>query len=848
MIRVSHSSASSKQRLAIFCFIQSGPMRGVAWLVACLMGCVWLSMCRAQESQGATEMTRVDVGGRSLSMNSMGEGSPTVLIEAGMGEPGLSGGRWQGIAERIAKTNRVVLYDRAGLGESDGATESPRSSLDIAEDLHAMLAKAKVKGPYLLVGHSLGGMHARVFCGQYPDEVVGLVLVDASHPDQDEAWLHELPNEAVDEPDWSRNARKFLRERSRPENNPEGLDGKKSEDQARRFKTLRNIPVVVLMHSPTFRLSAELPDEVATRMEAVSQKLQRDFLNLSAKSSLHVSKLGGHQLHVEDPDLVVQGIREAISIATGRGVSAEPAVPKIATQQTLDDYLSYLESLGKFNGSVLVACRDEVLLRKGYGYRDAAAKLSNEVDTRFRIYSTTKPFTSAILLKLVELGELSLSDPVSKFIPELVSDRSLTIDHLLKHTSGLPDYANSKDVMGSDLPALIKLLASTPRSFQPGKGWQYSNTNYCLLGHIIQSITGQPYEQVVTERILVPLRMEASGFDFEAVEAEKRAIAYRFISESDSVQAQDLRSTETFAAGGLYSTVDDLFRFAKGIRSFRFLSRETMDDAWKPVPGSPGYGRGWEVRNQSGIGEIVSHSGGAPGFRSDFSLSRDGEWTVVLLSNSDATNIHDVRAGLYRLLSGQEVKQPNEVRIGREELANYVGVYRSTTPIAMTICVSILDGRLAVSVPGQSVDAILFTGSEFYHLERDARITFVQQPGSEASAMKVQQGPFAVSLQRVAGGWGLLGTATPQGWEGKQDISLKETSDQGVYQAWGVQLSDGEIKFRFANDWAVNLGGQDPKGYLEQDGPNIPVKAGRYDVMLDLRNFGVPTFSISPSE
>jgi hypothetical protein len=174
-----------------------------------------------------------------------------------------------------------------------------------------------------------------------------------------------------------------------------------------------------------------------------------------------------------------------------------------------------------------------------------------------------------------------------------------------------------------------------------------------------------------------------------------------------------------------------------------------------------------------------------------------------------------------------------------------VGVYRSTKPIAMTIYASILDGRLAVSVPGQPVDALLFTGSEFYHLERDARITFVQQPGEKASAMKVQQGPMAMSLERVQGEWGLLGSATPQGWEGKQDISLKETSEPGVYSARGIQLSDGEVKFRFANDWTVNLGGKDANGYLEQDGPNIPVKAGRYDVTLDLRNLGAPTYSLN---
>ena len=260
----------------------------------------------------------IDIGGRKLQILTRGHGSPTVIIEAGMGEAGVESGTWRTVVDEISKTNRVSLYDRAGLGKSDPAPTLPRTSQDVANDLHALLTNAGVPGPYLLVGHSYGGLHVRMFASQFPDKVIGMVLVDSAHPDQDARWLAALPAPAPDEAESIRIARQFLAGRTDPASNPERIDPKASEAQVRAIPPLGGKPVVILSHSSKFRLDPRLPEEMSLKLEKVCQQLQVDLKRISSNSTLRQSASGGHYLQVEDPDLVIQGIRDALDAAKTR--------------------------------------------------------------------------------------------------------------------------------------------------------------------------------------------------------------------------------------------------------------------------------------------------------------------------------------------------------------------------------------------------------------------------------------------------------------------------------------------------------------------------------------------------
>lgn len=251
----------------------------------------------------------VDIGGRKLEMATYGQGTPAVIVEAGLGEPAVGSGTWKTVVAEIAKTTRICIYDRAGLGQSDAVTNTLRTSQDIVNDLHAMLAKSKLPPPYILVGHSIGGFAVRLYASQYPEEVAGVVLVDSSHPDQWSKWLAALPPEKSGESESIKDARKHLASQlTDPTTNPERLDISASAAQVRAAGNFGDKPLVVLSHSPDWRIAPELPAEVSRKIEQVSQTLQIDICRLSSNSTHRIAAKSGHYIQTDDPQLVIEAI------------------------------------------------------------------------------------------------------------------------------------------------------------------------------------------------------------------------------------------------------------------------------------------------------------------------------------------------------------------------------------------------------------------------------------------------------------------------------------------------------------------------------------------------------------
>jgi pimeloyl-ACP methyl ester carboxylesterase len=268
------------------------------------------------EADTAPSRQRVDVGGYKLTLLTQGRGTPTVVIESGMGLPATESNEWKAVCDEVAKTTRVCLYNRAGLGTSDPAPTRPRTSRDVARDLHTLLVNAKVPGPYVLVGHSLGGLHVRVFAGLYPGDVAGVVLVDATHPDQESKWLAALPPEAPGEHPALKKSRGFLAARlTNRGDNPDGLALVASREQVRAAGTMGDKPLAVLTHSPEWKMVPDLPDDILRRIEQVSQDLQAGLPALSTNSSHTVAKKAGHGIHVDEPALVIGAIHEVLGKA-----------------------------------------------------------------------------------------------------------------------------------------------------------------------------------------------------------------------------------------------------------------------------------------------------------------------------------------------------------------------------------------------------------------------------------------------------------------------------------------------------------------------------------------------------
>ena len=259
----------------------------------------------------------VDVGGYELFYQCSGQGSPTVILEAGLGG---GSGAWARVIAGVAETTRVCAYDRANIGRSDEA-RTPRTFRDAARDLHALLGTARIGGPYILVGHSLGGELVIVFADQYPEEVAGIVQVDAAHPDLGSRLLAGLPPESADESEGVMSLRRFLTWASdsngSPYPDPEGWDTQACSAQVRATKSLGDLPLVVISRSPdSLPFSAgtpPLPAETNARLLQIWQELQVELTGLSTNSTHVMAVRAGHQIPFEEPELVVDAILELVN-------------------------------------------------------------------------------------------------------------------------------------------------------------------------------------------------------------------------------------------------------------------------------------------------------------------------------------------------------------------------------------------------------------------------------------------------------------------------------------------------------------------------------------------------------
>lgn len=281
-----------------------------------------------------------DVGGYRMHIDCTGQGSPAVILDAGLGDTYYS---WHKVQPQIAQFIRVCSYDRAGIGYSDSSSR-PRTSKVIAEELHALLQAAGVAPPYILVGHSMGGYDVRLYASLYRNEVAGMVLVDSSHPDQENRFPAELKNM---EGSWQREA-EFLayttpfgiprlmglcdddpQQRAAECNFHTAREGvaelksfSESAAQAASTGSLGDMPLAVLSHDPD-KPSAELPADLAKPTNDAWQKMQQELSHLSTRGTQTVAKNSAHYIQLDRPDVVIEAIRNIVNQAR----AAESAAP-----------------------------------------------------------------------------------------------------------------------------------------------------------------------------------------------------------------------------------------------------------------------------------------------------------------------------------------------------------------------------------------------------------------------------------------------------------------------------------------------------------------------------------------
>jgi len=407
---------------------------------------------------------------------------------------------------------------------------------------------------------------------------------------------------------------------------------------------------------------------------------------------------------------------------------------KDSLAENIDEYLLSAHKFDRFNGSALIAEKGRILLQKGYGYKNVATGVPNDSNTIYQIGSVTKQFTAAVILKLQEEGKLSVNDKLSKYFPEFTYADQITLNNLLTHTSGIYNYTNDIDENDSAIVCnpvskqlVLDLIFKKNLDFVPGTRFSYDNSGYYLLGLIIEKVTGKSYESEVRDIIFNPLGMNHSFFDFRDAKDTNLATGYKKLNAHEQIIAQRWDSTVTYAAGGIFSTTGDMYRWATAVARKTVLSAGSWDAA--TTPHLEHYGYGWFIDTIYGE-RSISHGGGLPGYLADLTYFPDKDATIILLNNEGyyGEGLTDISASIAAIL----FHQPYELMHVRTEmmlpdtvLRKYAGEY--VFDKKHHVFITLQNGSLQMAAPaGNLPKSPLFPQDEinFFLKIIDARIEF----------------------------------------------------------------------------------------------------------------------------
>lgn len=420
----------------------------------------------------------------------------------------------------------------------------------------------------------------------------------------------------------------------------------------------------------------------------------------------------------------------------------------------VDEYMNAFVKVKGVGGTVLLARDGKIIVSKGYGLANEETKTTNTATTKFRIGSLTKPITAAAIMLLQERGKLSVKDKVCQYLencPDIWKE--ITIHQLLTHTSGifnftaLPDWKTKKteDLSPVQVSALVREM---PLKFKSGEDFEYSNTNYLLLGLIIEIVSGKTYEAFLQENIFNSLQMKNSGYDHGEQNLADRAIGYTKKGEQN-IPAEKINMKAPFAAGALYSTVEDLYKWQLAFDSELLLKNETIKAAFTPEKRN--YGYGWSISSWRGH-PVISHTGAIEGFSAHLMKFPQEKAAVIVLLNNDKAQSVPVALDLSSILYGEKYELPKdrkEIAVDSKILDSYVGQYEVTPTLVFTVAKE--GDKLTFLAPGQQKGVEIFaeTETDFFLKVVDAQITFVKNQNGEVTGLQFKQMGRTTNAKKV---------------------------------------------------------------------------------------------------
>ena len=485
------------------------------------------------------------------------------------------------------------------------------------------------------------------------------------------------------------------------------------------------------------------------------------------------NKIGLTALHLAQ----ISKQQKAIDLLIANGADAD--IPMPAREAIID--MLYEESIqGDSPGSAVLAAMDgKILYQKGFGYADLENHIPITPETKFRIGSISKQFTAAAILKLQEEGKLSVSDLLSKFIPDFPRGDEVTIDQLLTHTSGIHGFTEDPEFYKvvsekADPDEAIETIKGEGYDLSPGEKWFYSNSGYFILGYIVEKVSGMPLGNYLKSQFFEPLGMKNTGIHSWDIEIENDAVGYSYQKDRFE-KAMRWDMSRAGGAGAIYSTVGDLLLWNEAIFNGKALDKASIDSAFTPAKLEDGtvadvfgvkgigYGYGWMMSNLNGIREIA-HSGGFDGFNAYLTRFPEYNLTIAVLTNclpppapkigtfglisvSGAQAIASVY--LWEQMNPTETYSTEVKKVDASLYDDYVGRY--DYGISAGILEVTREGdKLYAQMSGQGKFEIFpSSDNEFFWKIADAKITFIKGKDGKVTHLIHNQGGMEINAPRL---------------------------------------------------------------------------------------------------
>ena len=423
----------------------------------------------------------------------------------------------------------------------------------------------------------------------------------------------------------------------------------------------------------------------------------------------------------------------------------------------VDSLMDYYAQTFDYNGVAFVSLKGQTLLSKGYGYRDRYRNQKNASDGIFMIGSITKQFTAEIILMLAKEGKVSLDDKLIRYFPGYGSGEKITLEHLLTHSSGIYNY--TEDTFWSKHPTMslsheqmLAIFKDRPLRFDAGSKFEYCNSNYILLSYIIEQVCRKPYTVVLREKILAPLGMTHTGFDFTHLKDPGKTTGYNCVL-IDSFYSDEIEdSTQSLGAGAMYSTTGDLYKWHRALQSYTLLDKAWQQKAYKPYKDN--YAYGWISKNFLGK-RILAHSGGISGFYTYILRIEEEDLCIVLLSNirHNGADNNAIARDIVRCLYDSTYKIPatrKAITLSPEIMEAYTGEYILAADTSITLTFRRKDNYFLVTLTGQPEDRIFpQTQTMFFAKSADAQFEFVKDARNGYKLLLHQHGQAFEAIRKM---------------------------------------------------------------------------------------------------